>query len=114
MPVPRPKYHYLNPQTDLTDRTGPWSKLTHDGRAGWVAGSVHSRARFPGHTLNADRGAMSLWLLSIDDLGVWHKPEKVPDWDPAAYYVPLIADDLDEPDDVVLPDGVRGPGPIGR
>ncbi|MEO1236366.1 MAG: DUF1961 family protein [Planctomycetota bacterium] len=113
-PRSQPRHRYLEPPTPPADRTGPWSKLTHDGRAGWVAGSVHSRACFPGHTLNAERGAMSLWLLSIDDLGVWHTPEKVPDWDPAAYYVPLIADDLDEPDDVVLPDGVRGPGPIGR
>lgn len=81
--------------SDAVERAGPFRLLTHRGRAGVNATSISSRITLPRHTVAGPRGALSLWVLPLEDL---HPASPMPhtlEHEPSHLYYPLLGDHPD-------------------
>jgi hypothetical protein len=47
---------------------GPTRTVTRAGRTGLIATSIHTSLRLDRHTVAADRGSLSLWVMPLEDL----------------------------------------------
>jgi len=57
----------LDPLQTITCK-GPLRQITLTGRSGVQPASIHSRLRLDAHTLNEDRGCVTLWILALESL----------------------------------------------
>ncbi|MEX0653740.1 MAG: DUF1961 family protein [Phycisphaeraceae bacterium] len=85
---------YLMPASPLAglEVEGTFESIEMAGRVGLRAASVHSRLGIGAHTVAGKRGALSLWVLPLEDLSpvapMPHLRELEPDW--GCY--PLLSD----------------------
>ena len=67
-----PKYKYLSTfdfqDTALVRLSGPARVIEQDGRRGLNTTSIHSMLEMKAHTLNEKHGAVTLWVMSLEDL----------------------------------------------
>ena len=93
--MPRPTALYFQSKaefekTELTAGSADWVEIA--GRAGMLAKNRETFAKLPAHTVNAERGAVSLWLCPLDDLNTRTTPEWVKRYFANADVYPLLSD----------------------
>ncbi len=105
MSAPRPIFSYLEGRAACEaarpDR-GEARVVRHAGREGVNVRSIQGALELPGHTLAGARGSFSLWVMSLESLGVAAQYPAHRAHIPHAHVFPLLADaprgqfDLDE------------------
>jgi len=90
----QPIHTYLANQSPMQGITcnGPVRQITLAGRSGVQPVSIHTRLRLDAHTLNEDRGCVTLWLLSLESLSSTATVAHIQQHDPACDTYPLISD----------------------
>ncbi|MCF7837716.1 MAG: YesU family protein [Candidatus Marinimicrobia bacterium] len=93
----KPRYRYLVGPDGLAGAAcvGAGRLITARGRGGVNLPSVHGRLEFPAHTLAGDRGALTLWLLALDDLAAAQIPPHTRRIEPDSMIWGLLADTPD-------------------
>lgn len=76
-----PKYSYLE-NFDFKDTTmvrlkGPARIISSGGRQGLNTTSIHSVLKLKAHTLKEDKGSVSLWVMSLEDLSPYRDRDKM-------------------------------------
>ncbi len=83
------------PPNDLLagiERDGPFRQLSVDGRAGINATSIHSRLKIPKHTINEDKGTLTLWIMPTEDLYSASVPTYIDPYEPLYYMYTMLSD----------------------
>lgn len=71
-----PTIHYNLEESEPPDLfRGGARRITHRGRSGWVLDDVHGGMVLGVHTLAAEAGAISIWVMALEDL---HTAQKLP------------------------------------
>ena len=87
-------FHYLS--MDGSERgvqmNGRFRCISMDGRTGFQAESIHSRVVIPRHTVDQDKGALTLWALALEDLWCESNQQHIRKHDPAAYNYVILSD----------------------
>lgn len=72
--------------------TGPVRQLTLAGRSGIQPSSIHTRLRLDHHTINADQGCATLWVLPLESLSSTASIQHIHLHDPGCDTYTLISD----------------------
>jgi len=89
-----PKLVYF-PLADLlagVGRDGPFRAIGSDGRTGINATSIHSRLTIPKHTINEDKGTLTLWVMPLEDLYSASVPTFIDPYEPLYYMYTMLSD----------------------
>lgn len=94
--LPQPVSRSLQAAGNWSDATisGPVREVEMDGRRGLNALSAHTiiTLRKPGHTLNQERGALTFWLLPLEDYAYFFEPHHLPAHEPDYGIHPILTD----------------------
>jgi hypothetical protein len=88
------KLHYLSPN-NLRDRltvTGQAREIEVAGRRGLQPTSIHTRMQLNEHTLNNERGSVTLWVLPMEDLSSFASIQHMHKTDPGYDIYPILSD----------------------
>lgn len=90
----QPRNRWLHPDDPMAGVTtdGPFRTLTIDGRAGVNATSLHSRLWFDAPAINAPRGTLTLWLLSLEDIDTQSSLGHINRFQPDYQVTPILTD----------------------
>ncbi|MFP5040889.1 DUF1961 family protein [Parasediminibacterium sp. JCM 36343] len=100
----KPAFSYLN-DFSLSDTTslqlkGPARVVKLDGREGLNMTSIHSVLQLKAHNIKANRGTVSLWVMSLEDLGTSNPKPSMAISNPYWTMYPLLTDCAD-PQDII-------------
>ncbi len=94
--VPKPLYTYLNDftftQASNTALKGPARVVSFDRRKGLNMTSIRSVLEMKAHTLRNQRGSVSLWFLSLEDLSTFDTKPGFSKSNPEFYTYPFLSD----------------------
>ncbi len=100
----KPAYTYLNnfslADTTMVQLRGPARVVTLDGRSGLNTTSIHSVLQLKAHTMKASRGTVSMWVMSLEDLGTSNAKPTMAVSNPFWTMYPLLSD-CPDPQDIV-------------
>ncbi|SOD92677.1 DUF1961 family protein [Spirosoma fluviale] len=102
--VPEPTIRYLNEftfgDTARLKLTGPARVINVEGRRGLNTTSIHSVLTLKAHNMNQKRGTVSMWVMSLEELGTSGLKPTMAKSNPYWQMYPLLSDSPD-PQDVV-------------
>jgi hypothetical protein len=92
----KPQYRYLA-TFDFNDTTslklkGPARVISQDGREGLNMTSIHSALQLKAHSLKSNAGAVSLWVMSLEDLSTYRDRVKMDMNNPYYGNYPFLSD----------------------
>ncbi len=74
---------------------GRWRRYERGGRAGVIAQSIHTRFAMPAGPLTGDRGALSLWVLAVEELQPAHTLAHLHKHEADWFVFPILSDRTD-------------------
>ncbi|WP_254560022.1 DUF1961 family protein [Dyadobacter diqingensis] len=102
--IPTPQISYLNEfkfgDTSKVKLTGPARVVNVDGRRGLNTTSIHSVLALKAHTMKEKRGTVSMWVMSLEDLGTSGGKSTMAKSNPYWQTYPLLSD-CPDPQNVV-------------
>jgi hypothetical protein len=97
-------FSYLNEfsfnDTSAVKLTGPARVLDIDGRKGLNLTSIHSLLQLKAHNMNEKKGTMTMWVLSLEDLGTANAKNSMSISNPFWTIYPFLSD-YPNPQDIV-------------
>jgi hypothetical protein len=88
------KITYFNEENLLANVTkeGPFRKISHNGRSGVNATSIHSRISIPKHSINERQGSLTFWVMPIESLHPTSVPFHIMPYEPSYNVYALLSD----------------------
>ncbi|OAQ38947.1 hypothetical protein A5893_12985 [Pedobacter psychrophilus] len=102
--TPKPAYTYLNDfslkDTSLVKLKGPARVVKVGGREGLNTTSIQSVLQLKAHTMKANKGTVSMWVMSLEDLGTSNAKPSMAISNPYWTIYPLLSDNPN-PQDII-------------
>lgn len=101
---PSPTFSYLN-QFSFTDSAtnklaGPARVINFENRKGLNLTSIHSVLQLKAHTMKEEQGTVTMWVMSLEDLGTSNGKASMDKSNPYWKIYPLLSD-YPDPQDVI-------------